>query len=153
MVFLYGQLNKFPRIVDGSYSPKNVIILHPFSMNSIGYLWILECNLKFTWSCTICLANSPSDLTDNQLLLNVSKSTLQLKYHGDRSFSVVEPILWNAIPKEIRLCNSSLKSNLKIPLRKRFRNNWTTHITCEFSPSIDHIYEYKLGLRQLIAII
>ena len=53
--------------------------------------------------------------SDNQLLLDVPKSTLQLKYYGDRVFSVAGPTLWNALPKEIRLCTSvdSFKSNLK----------------------------------------
>ena len=53
--------------------------------------------------------------SDNQLLLDVPKSTLQLKYYGDRGFSVVGPTLWNALPKEIRLCKSvdSFKSNIK----------------------------------------
>ena len=53
--------------------------------------------------------------SDNQLLLDVPKSSLQLKYHGDRAFSVAGPTLWNALPNEIRLYKSidSFKNNLK----------------------------------------
>ena len=59
--------------------------------------------------------------SDNQLLLDVPKSTLQLKYYGDRAFSVAGPTLWNALPKEIRLCKSvdSFKSNLKTHFFKK----------------------------------
>ena len=59
--------------------------------------------------------------SDNQLLLDVPKSTLQLKYYGDRAFSVAGPTLWNALPKEIRLCKSvdSFNSNLKTHFFKK----------------------------------
>ena len=56
--------------------------------------------------------------SDNQLLLNVPVSTLRLKFYGDRAFSVARPTLWNALPKNIRLCailaafNTSLKTYL-----------------------------------------
>ena len=58
---------------------------------------------------------------DNQLLLDVPKSSLQLKFYGDRAFSVAGPTLWNALPKDIRLCKSvdSFKSNLKTHLFKK----------------------------------
>ena len=44
--------------------------------------------------------------SDNQLLLNVPVSTLRLKFYGDRAFSVAGPTLWNALPKNIRLCST-----------------------------------------------
>ena len=44
--------------------------------------------------------------SDNQLLLEVPKSTLQLKYYGDRALCVSGPTLWNALPKEIQMCKS-----------------------------------------------
>ena len=59
--------------------------------------------------------------SDNQLLLDVPKSTLQLKYYGDRAFSVAGPTLWNALLKEIWLCKSvdCFKSNIKTHLFKK----------------------------------
>ena len=59
--------------------------------------------------------------SDNQLLLDVPKSTLQLKYYGDRAFSVAGTTLWNALPNEIRLSKSvdSFKSNLKTHFFKK----------------------------------
>ena len=58
---------------------------------------------------------------DNQLLLDVPKSTLPLKYYGDRAFSVAGPTLWNALLKEFRMCKSvdSFKSNLKTHFFKK----------------------------------
>ena len=91
----------------------------------------LYCNLnlfnKFTklapsyLSSKLSLRPNKSLRSDNQLLLDVKKSTLQLEYYGDRDFSVVGPTLWNALPKEIRLCKSvdCFKSNLKTPLFKK----------------------------------
>ena len=60
----------------------------------------------------------PSDI---QLLLNVPVSTLRLKFYGDRAFSVAGPTLWNALPKNIRLCATlaAFKTNLKTYLFKK----------------------------------
>ena len=58
---------------------------------------------------------------DNQLLLNVTVSTLRLKFYRDRAFSVSGPTLWNARPKNIRLCATlaAFKTNLKTYLFKK----------------------------------
>ena len=59
--------------------------------------------------------------SDNHLLLYVPKSTLQLKYYGDKAFSVAGPTLWNTRTKENRLCKSvdSFKINLKTHFFKK----------------------------------
>ena len=59
--------------------------------------------------------------SDNQLLLNVPVSTLRLKFYGDRAFSVAGPTLWNALPKNIRLCATlaAFKTSLKTYLFKK----------------------------------
>ena len=63
--------------------------------------------------------------SDNQLLLDVPKSTLQLKYYGDRAFSVAGPILWNALPKQI--LSTVLRVILKlISSRKLLLDFWTS---------------------------
>ena len=51
----------------------------------------------------------------NQLLLNVPVSILRLKFYGDQAFSVARPTLWNALPKNIRLCATlaTFKTSLK----------------------------------------
>ena len=57
----------------------------------------------------------------NQLLLIVPVSTLRLKFYGDRAFSVAGPTLWNALPKNIRLCATlaAFKTSLKTYLFKK----------------------------------
>ena len=59
--------------------------------------------------------------SDNQLLLNVPVSTLRLKFYGYRAFSVAGPTLWNALPKNIRLCATlaAFKISLKTYLFKK----------------------------------
>ena len=85
--------------------------------------------------------------SDNPLLLDVPKSTLQLKYYGNRAFSVAGPTLWNALPKEIRLCKSvdSFKCNLKTHFFKKAFAWFLNKSSCmECNPIIDHFYEYYL---------
>ena len=64
--------------------------------------------------------------SDNQLLLNVPVSTLRLKFYGDWAFSVAGPTLWNALPKNIRLCATlaAFKTSLKIYLFKNAFKVW-----------------------------
>ena len=71
--------------------------------------------LQHLISSKFSLIHTKVPRSDNQLLLDVPKSTLQLEHYGDRAFSVAGPTLWNAIPKEIRLCKSveSFRSNFK----------------------------------------
>ena len=59
--------------------------------------------------------------SDNQLLLNLTDSTLRLKSYGNRTFSVAGPTLWNALPKDIRLCATlaAFKTSLKTYLFKK----------------------------------
>ena len=55
-------------------------------------------------------------------LLAVPKT--RLKYFGDRAFVKAAPLLWNALPRHIRFCNTTdcFKSNLKTYLFKRSYN-------------------------------
>ena len=64
--------------------------------------------------------------SDNQLLLNVPVSTLRLKFYGDRAFSFAGPTLWNALPKNIRLCTTlaAFKTSLKTFLLKKTYKVW-----------------------------
>ena len=64
--------------------------------------------------------------SDDQLLLNVPVSTLRLKFYGDRAFSVAGPTLWNALPKNIRLCATltAFKTSLKTYLFKKAYKVW-----------------------------
>ena len=89
---------------------------------------------------SICPANSLWDLarvSDNQVLLHVPKSTLQLQYYRDKAFSVAEPTLWNGIPEEIRLCKyvDSFKCILIMSFPKK-AFNWLLykeyHMWCFF---------------------
>ena len=59
--------------------------------------------------------------SDNQLLLNIPVTSLKLKFYGDRAFSVAGPTLWNALPKDLRLCASleTFKTKLKTYLFKK----------------------------------
>ena len=56
--------------------------------------------------------------SSNQLLLSTSK--FNLKTYGGRSFTIAAPSVWNALPFELRSCNSlsSFKSKLKTWLFK-----------------------------------
>ena len=54
--------------------------------------------------------------SDDQRLLIVPRTSL--KFYGDRALSVAGPKLWNALPRELRFCESldSFKSKLKTHL-------------------------------------
>ena len=56
--------------------------------------------------------------SSNQLVLSTSK--FNLKTYGGRSFTIAAPSVWNALPFELRSCNSlsSFKSKLKTWLFK-----------------------------------
>ena len=56
--------------------------------------------------------------SSNQFLLSTSK--FNLKTYGGRSFTIAAPSVWNALPFELRSCNSlsSFKSKLKTWLFK-----------------------------------
>ena len=58
--------------------------------------------------------------SDNQLLLNLTVSTLRLRFYGNRTFSVADPHS-NALPKDIRLCATlaAFKTSLKTYLFKK----------------------------------
>ena len=59
--------------------------------------------------------------SDNQLLLNVPVSTLRVKFYRGQAFSVAGPTLWNALPKDIRLCATltAFKTSLKTYIFKK----------------------------------
>ena len=84
----------------------------------------------FVWmhlhQCQYLLRPNKGLRSDNQLLLNVPVSTLRLKFYGDRAFSVAGPTLWNALPKNIRLCATlaAFKTNLKTYLFKKPYKVW-----------------------------
>ena len=64
--------------------------------------------------------------SDSLLLLNVSVSTLRLKFHGDWAFSVARATLWNALLNNIPLCATlaAFKPSLKTYLFKKAYNVW-----------------------------
>ena len=76
--------------------------------------------------------------SDNQLLLNVPVSTLRLKFYGDRAFSVAGPTLWNALPKNIRLCATlaAFKTNLKTYLFKKAYKVWLCTLSIYFTSDL-----------------
>ena len=76
--------------------------------------------------------------SDNQLLLNVPVSTLRLKFYGDRAFSVAGPTLWNALPKNIRLCATlaAFKTNLKTYLFKKAYQVWLCTLSIYFTSDL-----------------
>ena len=74
----------------------------------------------------------------NQLLLNVPVSTLRLKFHGDRTFSVAGPTLWNALPTNIRLCATlaAFKTNLKTYLFKKAYKVWLCTLSIHYTSDL-----------------
>ena len=76
--------------------------------------------------------------SDNQLLLNVPVSTLRLKFYEDRAFSVAGPTLWNALPKNIRLCATlaAFKTNLKTYLFKKAYQVWLCTLSIYFTSDL-----------------
>ena len=69
---------------------------------------------------------------------NVPVSTLRLKFYGDRAFSVAGSTLWNALPKNIRLCATlaAFKTNLKTYLFKKAYQVWLCTLSIYFTSDL-----------------
>ena len=76
--------------------------------------------------------------SDNQLLLNVPVSTLRLKFHGDRAFSVAGSTLWNVLPNNIRLCATlaAFKTSFKTYLFKKAYKVWLCTLLIYFTSDL-----------------
>ena len=90
--------------------------------------------------------------SDNQLLLNVPVSTLRLKCYGDRAFSVSGPKLWNALPKDIRLCATlaAFKTNLKTYLFKKAYKVWLCTLLIYFTSDLYLLFTLIVYLYHFI---
>ena len=93
--------------------------------------------------------------SDNQLLLNLTVSTLRLKFYGNRTVSVAGPTLWNALPKDIRLCATltAFKTSLKTYLFKKAYKLWLCTLLIYFTSDLflrfTLIFYFIISLYQL----
>ena len=90
--------------------------------------------------------------SDNQLLLNVPVSTLRLQFYGDRAFSVAGPTLWNALPKNIRLCATlaAFKTSLKTFLFKKAYEVWPCTLLMYFTSHLFLLFTLSFYLYHFI---
>ena len=91
--------------------------------------------------------------SDSLLLLNVSVSTLRLKFHGDRAFSVARATLWNALLNNIRLCATlaAFKPSLKTYLFKKAYNVWQGALFIYFTSDLILSFTFFLHYHFIVS--
>ena len=107
--------------VDCSTTAKNIGVIFNNSLSMLPRFMVLHLAISLISSSLDEIRSKKSTRStpgrllrsSNQLLLSTSK--FHLKTYGGRSFTIAAPSVWNALPFELRSCNSlsSFKSKLK----------------------------------------